>query len=57
MPVYTGKGVPGKPGFEIKEFECFHVSPNGELWSSKPIDNNGDFIDGKLKGGGSKYHN
>lgn len=54
MSFYIGKGVPGEPGFEMKEFEGFPVSPNGKYWGSKLVDNNGNFID-EIKHK-SKYH-
>jgi hypothetical protein len=37
MPFYTGKGVPGEPGFEMKEFKGFHVSSCGNFWGSEPF--------------------
>jgi len=43
MPFYTGKGKPGDPDFEMREFEGFPVSPNGKYWGSEPINNDGIF--------------
>lgn len=37
MPLYTGKGVPGQPGFEMKEFEGMYVSSCGKFFSSEPF--------------------
>ncbi len=37
MTFYTGKGVPGQPGFEMKEFEGFYVSSCGNYWGSEPF--------------------
>jgi len=37
MPIYTGKGIPGEEGFEMKEFEGVYTNPdNDNEWSSKP---------------------
>lgn len=36
MPIYTGKGVPGQDGFEMKEFQGMYSSPCGRYFSSKP---------------------
>lgn len=37
MPLYRGKGVFGQPGFEMEEFEGFHVSSCGKYWGSEPF--------------------
>lgn len=37
MPFYTGKGVPGEEGFEMKEWGGMYTNPNDESqWSSTP---------------------
>ena len=35
--MYTGKGVPGEEGFEMKEIEGVYMNPdNNNEWSSEP---------------------
>ena len=44
MPFYTGKGVPGEPGFEMEEFQGFPVSRCGNYWGNGPVDKDGYLI-------------
>lgn len=51
MPIYYGSS---RDGSDIKEFEGFYTSENGEFWGTMPIDNNGVFI--KKSKHCSKFH-
>ncbi len=37
MPFYTGKGVPGEPGFEMSEVEGMYLSSCGKFWAAEPF--------------------
>lgn len=47
MPIYVGKGVPGQPGYECKEFSGFPVSRDGKRWGNGPVDKDGFLIEWK----------
>jgi hypothetical protein len=49
MAIFKGKGVLGEHGFEILVFQGLYSSPNGELFASFPIDNNGNLIEKKKR--------
>jgi len=46
MAIYIGKGVPGQPGYECREFEGFPVSKCGNYWGNGPVDSEGYLIVG-----------